>query len=676
MLFKKINHLLFYDASIVFTLMVAFFLLLCLTPRVVGDGGEYYALYFALKDTLKPFMSDASWTEFSRFAASNDVLMPPNYVEFLRKAFPVLTLGSTGDFNHFWFYSLIVALVSGFLGIFSIHLSAHSAFIVTHWILFCIPCIIANRLFGWKGVLSVVIVTILSPIFWYVDKVHTEFFTYCLTLNAVIFFIRRYYIFSFLFLSMAATQNISFSAVALIPLIIDFFDRKTKEYSYLEMGLIILGVIIAIIHPAYYFFRYGVITPQLLAGGAKVGGNFGYFYIWLIDPDVGLLPNWPLGIGIILAIFIATRFRARFLEDLDIKRYWMFFLGYLVISLFAQSSTENLNSGATPSISRYALWYIPLFFPFLIIIIPQRLSLDFIRSSKYEFSGFFVFILCCALHSYIYYKPNVPSDYGTPSLFSYWIQKELPSFYNPPVEIFAERFGRVIGDPDRIFMKSKKVLAILGPDCKKILLLNIPAHDKVIGQRGCGYDYDRLVNLLKEYLYSGTVKKPVYIRLTESEVDELFFNPQFDVWYPVKHGDIATDWLRSGWSNPENFGTWSNGALAELSIPCPKTQKSFKLEFEIAGFIIPQHPVIEDVSIMAGDKMLYSDTFSGDLSLKNLISVDLPETICSSSKLFDLQIKINKPVSPLELGFSADPRKLGVALIKLRYVKNALVPAW
>jgi len=41
----------------------------------------------------------------------------------------------------------------------------------------------------------------------------------------------------------------------------------------------------------------------------------------------------------------------------------VFVVSYLAISLFAQSSTQNLNSAATPGLSRYGLWYIALFFP-------------------------------------------------------------------------------------------------------------------------------------------------------------------------------------------------------------------------------------------------------------------------------------------------------------------------
>ena len=375
-----------YEIFIIIVLIILFLPLLFLTPRLVGDGGEYYALYFAWKDTFKPFMSDESWLAFQYFATSNEVLMPPNYAELLKKMFEVLNLGPTSDFNHFWFYSLLASLLHRFLEVLCINPSTHLTFIFIHWMFICLPVILANRFFGLKGAIGVVILTLFSPMIWYVDKVHTEFFTYCLTLSAVIFFIHNHYLFSFLFLAIVSTQNISFGAVAAIPLAIDFCRRKEKTYSYLEVSLIFLGIFFILLHPLYYFFRYGVLTPQLFAGGAKVGANFKYLFIWLVDPDVGLLPNWPFGVFIIITILVITLKRTNISNVLYLDiNWWIFLVGYLLISLFAQSSTENLNSGATPGSSRYALWYISLFFPFLLIILS---NVDFIKYTKHGIVSF------------------------------------------------------------------------------------------------------------------------------------------------------------------------------------------------------------------------------------------------------------------------------------------------
>ena len=310
--------------------------------------------------------------------------------------------------------------------------------------------------------------------------------------------------------------------------------------------------------------------------------------------------------------------------------------------------------------SRYALWYISLFFPFLLIILSNVIL---IRHTKHRITILSALMVGFLLYSQLHYWPTLPDDCLTPSITSQWIQKNFPTLYNPPPEIFAERFGRFGEEPALNYFK---VLAVFGPDCRKILLRNIPYFEIILGQKGCNFDYEKLASFLKNYLITYSVKEPLYLNLTQSEADQFLFDLQFNVWYPVKIGSIAIAWLEFGWGFPESFGTWSSAKLARLSLPCPKENRAFKLEFEMIGFLIPQHPSI-GISFISGNKTLYSNIFKGDLSSRYLVGVEPPMDICKNSKSFELDIKLSEPASPFELGLSADTRHLGVALIKLRY---------
>lgn len=207
--YLKNNKSMQYNIAIILGLLGLFLLLLLLYPTRVGDGSEYYAMYFAWKDTFRPFMTEPSWSEVGRLADSESIryFVP---LEFLKNAFPALKLGSTADFNHFWFYSFLAALISNFFSLLGIKLSPHISFLILHLIMFLFPCILARRYFGCPGLLAVLLLTFFSPILWFIDKVHTEFFTYCLSLSAVIFSLRQKYITAAFFLSIASTQNISF----------------------------------------------------------------------------------------------------------------------------------------------------------------------------------------------------------------------------------------------------------------------------------------------------------------------------------------------------------------------------------------------------------------------------------------------------------------------------------
>ncbi len=486
---------------------VAFFLAHFLPPTRVGDGSEYYAMYFAWKDTLRPFMTDTSWKQVDVLSTSGEIT---GFVtlQWLKDFSPALRLGTTADFNHFWLYSALTALVSGFLSMIYIEVSAHNAFIVTHWLLFSLTTTLAYKNFRWKGVVAVFALTILSPMIWYIDKVHIEFFTFCLTLSAVIVFLTKNYILSALFLAIASTQNISFAAIAIIPFSIYFFDQKHLAYSRTNLIYVVFTCFFVLIHPFYYFSRYGVITPQLLAGGADIGGNLRLFYIWIIDPDVGLLGNWPFGVAIIfLTMFTYSK------KKTCKENYYLilFFLTYLIISLFSQSSTQNLNSGATPGIARYALWYIPLFFPLVLSI------LNFTKNQPWlKLMIIFVCVVSLA-YTYKYQRPSLNENYTQPSPLSLLIQKNASSLYNPPAEIFTERYSGVGESPSL-----SQARAIIGPDCRKVLVFTGINRDKIYGGQSCSFAEDKVKEVILRKLGEISPDRGgSYMKLNEQEIRQL-----------------------------------------------------------------------------------------------------------------------------------------------------------
>ncbi|WP_217619259.1 hypothetical protein, partial [Achromobacter sp. GbtcB20] len=164
------------------------------------------------------------------------------------------------------------------------------------------------------------------------------------------------YLAAALFIALASTQNPSFALVACIPLFYRVVLQRERRYSLFEVAMAVAVVVAVLAHPVYYFARYGVVTPQLLAGGAALGGNIWTFYVWIVDPDLGLLPNWPLGLLVLLAALVAYLRKPVSLAGPGTWRVTAFVLACCAINFFAHSSTTNLNSGATPGLARYALW--------------------------------------------------------------------------------------------------------------------------------------------------------------------------------------------------------------------------------------------------------------------------------------------------------------------------------
>ena len=144
-------------------------------PTRVGDGSEYYALSLAWSSTHKPFMTDESWLRYDHLFNSGEINSLVDSIT-LQKWFPGLILGSTEDLAHFWFYSFCAAVISEFGDIVGIRIPIHVTFLMLHCLLLASMFVIARRTYGWKGLVAAFILTFLSPIIWYFDKVHTELF--------------------------------------------------------------------------------------------------------------------------------------------------------------------------------------------------------------------------------------------------------------------------------------------------------------------------------------------------------------------------------------------------------------------------------------------------------------------------------------------------------------------
>lgn len=641
-----------YAAACVFAAIVFAAAKFLLVPTRVGDGTEYYAMYLAWINDHRPFITEHTWAAVRSLYDSHVIR---NFVpaQQLYAQFPELRLGSTADFNHFWMYSLFAASVHAVVARLGHSLSPHSSFLLLHAILFALLLILAYRVHGWRGLVTAALLTILSPMVWYVDKVHTEFFTYCFCSAAVIAFCQRRYFLSSLCLAVASTQNISFAAVAIAPLLVSLLDRDRESALRFNLIQVIVAAVIlllVLIHPGYYFFRYGAIDPQLVAGGATIGGNARNFYVWLVDPDIGLLPNCPLGAFLLLVMVVMVVMRRTsqcaslaITQAIARRRAYLFFCAvYLAVNLYAQSSTDNLNSGATSGVARYATWYIPLFYPALFAFVACLGSVQISRAARLCMAGLLaLFLFACGNFTYTYQRPEL-SEAGSmkPSPASLLLQTNWPQLYDPPAEVFSERYSGIGESP-----ALRSARAVIGPDCKKILITG--ATGRVYSQ-GCGYDEKRVIALLDSNSIAHTAKG-AYIHLTDAQADSLFV--ACPAVLNASRSGNATDSMFTGFSAAEPWGRWSEGTTA--SIICLSSGAA-TAKIMANGFVPAGHTQRLIVSANGGAK----EQFFLDETAK-LITVPLGT---SPNKLVKLRFWFPDAVSPADLHLSEDGRQLAMGL--------------
>lgn len=630
-------------------LLLLFVVLGHMRPVRVGDGSEYYGLFYAFEAGHRPWMAPQAYAAYERLFASGSVLgLVPR--EFLANAFTALRVGETSDFNHFWFYSLLAFGCNKLAALFGIALSVHRSFVALHLVCMSATCAIAYRLFSWKGVLAVALMLLASPMLWFMDKAHTEFMTVCLATSAVMLVMGQRYLAAALCLALASTQNPSFALIACIPLFYRAVLERQRAYAWTEVAMAVLVVLAVLMHPVYYFCRYGVATPQLLAGGAALGANLSTFYVWIIDPDVGLLPNWPLGVAVLVLALLSLWPRSGAAPVRAIDRRWLAFaLGYLLINFYAHSSTTNLNSGATPGLARYALWYLPLAFPLFL-----RVFTLFPTRSRAWYAALPLLLLLCAASLWTN-DPRRFEQYTRPSWPSLFVQTHLPFLYNPPAEIFAERYAG-IGEE----VHQRAVRAVIGPDCRKMLVWPGPQRHGAIGAPDCMFDPARLGAYVDSAAFlqrSGALGAgaPFYASLAGEDVAGLQIVLRSGP-HSAASDATSVSIMGQGWSVREAWGTWSDSAAPQLALPCNPAQyydgKPFTLLLKLRPF------QRQTLTVRAGRTVLWEGAVT---EVDQVVAVPLTPANCKRG-VVRLTLELPHAVSPLRLGQSGDGRLLGVGL--------------
>lgn len=620
--------------------LLVFLMLGRLPPQRVGDGMEYYAMFLAWQDTLRPWMSAPSFAAYQQLFMSNHIagMMP---AQWLADSFPALKLGTTADFNHFWFYSFLAFVFSKLAHLVGLSLGPHGAFLALHFVLINTTAIVAYCLYGKRGLIVFVMMTLFSPMLWFSDKVHTELFTYCVTLMGVMFVYSRRYLPGAFCIALAATQNPSFALIAFIPFAYRFILEWRVRFTLFEVFLVVATAFAVLAHPVYYFLRFGVLTPQLLAGGASLGSNLSTFYIWIIDPDLGLLPNWPLGVFLILIAVALKKINKAPVSVQSNSAFYGFLLVFFVVNFYAHSSTTNMNSGATPGLARYSLWYLPAFFSvvyYTVCRFPNR------RVLAYPIALVIVLIGCVSMANN---NPKRPEQYSQPTWLSNAIQTKLPSLYTPPSEVFVERYS---GFGEAIYPLNPR--GVLGPDCHKLMIFTGQGRGIVTVPSLCQMDAKKL-----EVIADSFPPEPAdhFVRLDDNQYQQalLTLKPQTYAVGPAGEGNFA---LGKGWYDVEPWGAWSRKTVATLSLPCNAGQfysgrETLDLTLALRGFGTQPITITQNGNIL----------FTGDVGVPAAIPLKIQVAQCKGHSL-DLDINVAHPASPAELGQSNDQRRLGVGI--------------
>jgi hypothetical protein len=429
----------------------------------VGDGSEYFALFYAWLEEGRPYVTVSSAVRFDQFAHSHANVMDS---ETLGQVFAALRVDGGQDYNHFWFYSLLAAMIAWAPALVGFDLSPLVAFAVLHGFLAAATCWVLVRLEGANGIWVAGTLLFASPALWFISKVHTEFFTVSLTVMAFAAAWRCHWLPAAFALAIASTQNpsIGIGAIFLTGLWIAVTPRV--QMRAMDGALIVAVALMTALHPAYYYLRYGWLTPQVHVGGA----DFDTFdpskaLAVVFNPDIGLLANWPLCALVALsALVLAGRHWSAFLTGaLHHRSFIAFTVVYVASCMFAHATGSNVNGGGTVHVSRYALWYICIFVAPTLIMAEAATKLW--EQRRLRLLGFVgTVFLCGAIFNTVLFRPNQGETYTSPSPAAALVWRYLPGLYQPREEILLERSSSSEGIGLSI------VHVVVSPDCRILMV--------------------------------------------------------------------------------------------------------------------------------------------------------------------------------------------------------------
>lgn len=136
-----------------------------------------------------------------------------------------------------------------------------------------------------------------------------------------------------------------------------------------------------------------------------------------------------------------------------------------------------------------------------------------------------------------------------------------------------------------------------------------------------------------------------------------YYSPAIDKLIDFSSGHTQC-FLKSGWaSNNEDWGIWSVGNEAKLSLFMPKDHPKY-LTLDLRGFVNSQHAnqAIEISIDKQNPQKANLSRFDG-----NLIKIPIPASAYGKEWL-DITLKIPDAISPKTLGIAPDDRLLGIGL--------------
>lgn len=118
-------------------------------------------------------------------------------------------------------------------------------------------------------------------------------------------------------------------------------------------------------------------------------------------------------------------------------------------------------------------------------------------------------------------------------------------------------------------------------------------------------------------------------------------------------------WLVSGWSTPEEHGTWSDGTRAKLLVPLAAPAASaLKAKFNFRPFVAPPVLPAQKIRLYANGKPIAT----WEAATEGQFQATVPREEIAGGETLEFLFELPRGAAPLDHGTGADGRMLGISL--------------
>jgi hypothetical protein len=419
------------------TVLIAAYILIGLAlpgpNQIRGDGVEYYAMTASLARFGTPYITPASAAYASGLIGRLPWAAPDEALyDWLKRAVgPLVRNGNELDPTHFWFYSFLAAVF--FWPLRLLGLNPSGAFVLLHIALLILAFAVVRRKLGPTASACMLLLVFGSPLPWFITRPQVELFTALLGIIAFACLVAEDYLSAALAFAAAAAQNPPFAVLAGLAFLFGWARKKRTILTRSTFPLWAAAGLLSLLNPAYYFLRHGVLNPIVASGAARFGSDpytGKKMFSILFDPDLGLFPDWPLALALLIALVVLAAKKKSGLK----APVWLFLGLSSLILLRSQASTQNFNHGGTYHITRYALWYAPVFFLALWRLFAALKE----NRPAFRRTVMTATAALCLVQGWDY-RPTQPETYLEQTHLSRFLYDRFPGFFDPHPEVFVER---------------------------------------------------------------------------------------------------------------------------------------------------------------------------------------------------------------------------------------------